>query len=307
MTGLAPDIIALRTGALSAEVGTEGARLLGLRARTLAGDIPLLRDGAGGRTDPLRSSGFPLVPFGNRVRDNRFQVASQTHVLAANTAWDRHYLHGDGWLARWSVVESSSSSVRLRFSRQASASSPYCFTSEMTVSLSEDALTLTLQVQNDGAGALPFGLGFHPYFPLTEQTTLTAAATGFFPEEAEFLPGRVTVIPDDVSFERARMLPRRWINNAFSGWDGVAAIDWPERGACLRMTASPVFSHYVVFMSDTRFEPDFASDYFCFEPMTHAPDGHNATDGGGLVLLAPGETLSGTLRMEIAISTETTT
>jgi aldose 1-epimerase len=41
-------------------------------------------------------------------------------------------------------------------------------------------------------------------------------------------------------------------------------------------------------------------DFFCFEPMSHLPDGHHMQDLGGLTVLAPGESLSG--RVSIRLS-----
>ena len=52
-----------------------------------------------------------------------------------------------------------------------------------------------------------------------------------------------------------------------------------------------------LFVSDTAFDPAYARDFFALEPMSHLPDGHNQPDLGGLVRLAPGETLSGGIRL----------
>jgi len=48
----------------------------------------------------------------------------------------------------------------------------------------------------------------------------------------------------------------------------------------------------------SAFDPGYAYDFFCFEPMSHSADAHNGK-GGGLVVLCPGETLSGTMRMTV--------
>ena len=54
--------------------------------------------------------------------------------------------------------------------------------------LDGSTLTLSLEVVNRGATALPFGLGWHPYFPLTAGTTLQAPANALWLEGADWLP-----------------------------------------------------------------------------------------------------------------------
>jgi aldose 1-epimerase len=290
------DAIILRAGQLTAMLDRRGAVIAAFQWRGTDGvEIPLMRSNAAYAGDPLTASCFPLLPFCNRVRDNRFSFEGRPYSFEANQPWDRHYLHGDGWLTDWDVRAQTPTSVIFAMQRAPDASSPYAYAATIAATLTPDRLRLTLGIENTGDRALPFGLGLHPYFPLTAATTLYAPAQSFFTEEAEFMPGERLQVPDDLDFARPRTPPRRWINNGFSGWDGHAEIMWSERGLALRIAADAAFRDYFVFMSDTRFEPGFAGDYFCFEPMTHHADAHHAADLGGLVVLAPGQLLSGSV------------
>lgn len=289
--------VELRAGPLRATLGSVGATIRRFEACLGDGVIPLLRQAAGEGDDPLRSGGFPLLPFGNRVRDNRFAYEGREYRFIANQAWDPTYLHGDGWLARWTVAAQDSSSARFALSH-CSDNGPYTYDAAMTATLAPDALTLTLSVTNAGPVALPFGLGWHPYMPLTPRTTLQARATRMWTEGPGFLPGAPEPPPADLRFEAGTELPRRWINNGFEGWDGRAVICWPERAAGLRIETTPPFTNYWLFMSDPTFEPDFAADYFCFEPMSHRACAHEVADGG-FVRLDAGATLSASLRLGV--------
>ena len=286
--------ITLRAGSLAANLDRRGAVITGFEfSREDGAKIPLLRGEAGYDGDPLHAACFPLLPFCNRVRDNKFSVAGRNYGFKPNQSWDRHYLHGDGWLTEWDVRHRTPASAAFAMQRTADATSPYAYAASIAVSLTWASLRLTLEVENTGSSALPFGLGLHPYFPLTPATTLQAAAQSYFTEVADFMPGERAPLPDDLDFGAPRRLPRRWINRGFSGWDARAAIGWPERGIGLRIEADAAFRDYFVFMSDTAFEPGFAGDYFCFEPMTHCADAHNTEDLGGLVVLAPQQTFTG--------------
>lgn len=285
----------LTCGSLSLRVSTAGGLILGFWRDTAGGRVPLLRP-APGEADALSSACYPLVPFGNRVRDNRFEFEGRDYQLPPNTSWDPHYLHGEGWQSEWTVEEASDHRVVMRFSHRA-GESPYGYHARQIFELSDNDLQLTLEVENAGETALPFGLGWHPYFPMTPQTTLLAPARKFWTEVEGWLPGEATTIPADLDFSRPAPLPERWVNNCFKDWSGEAVISWPERATELHLTADPLFRHAFVFVSDAKFNPHFARDYFCFEPMSHLADGHNMADLGDLKVLRPGERLSGSIRL----------
>lgn len=287
-------IVELRSGPVEARISTRGGTILSLSWERDGGRVPLLRGALCDDADALSAGCYPMVPFGNRVRDNSFSFGGRNYTLEPNTAWDPHYLHGDGWQAEWTVVGQGDGEVELAFSHMGKGT-PYHYEVLQRFTIADGALELWMSVTNSGAEALPFGLGWHPYFPITPQTVLKAPAARMWTETAGWLPGEATEIPDDLNFSKARPLPHRWANNGFEGWTGQAEISWPERGTRLRLTADPLFKHAFVFVSDIRFDPAFQRDYFCFEPMSHLANGHNLQGLGDLVVLAPGEGLAGSI------------
>lgn len=261
---------------------------------------PVLRPYRGdedGPFDPLNAASFPFVPFGNRVERNRFTFEGREYALEPNVGWDRHYLHGDGWRQRWSVLEQRGDEAVIACEFAGQPASPYAYTARQRIYLANGTIHLHLGVTNQGERPLPFGTGHHLFFPLTERTTLEAGARGYVTEKADYMPDRVSNIPSDLDFSGPRVLPRRWINNGFEGWSGRAHIAWPEYDRSVSIVGDASYAHYFLFHSDTAFEPDFADDYFCFEPMTHAAGGLNRPDLGGLVVLAPGKSLKAKLQI----------
>lgn len=289
-------IIDLQDGALSARISTAGGILLDYSWAMDGAKIALLRP-APDDADASTSACYPLVPFGNRIRDNHFAFEGRDYRLLPNTATDPHYLHGDGWLGEWSILSRSDNELQIGFRHQ-EGDTPYRYDARQTITLSSQGLTLHMSVENTGWHALPFGIGWHPYFPLTEQTTLFAPAKRFWTETEGFLPGERTDIPADLDFSRPSPLPRRWINNGFEGWSGEALIAWPEKHASLRLTADASIRHAFIFTPDTDFIPAYRHDYFCFEPMSHIANGHNLADLGDLKILQPGEILAASIRLQ---------
>lgn len=288
MTALEP--IHLSEGALAAVLSPRGGTVL----RCTWHGIPILRSAADG-APPGDSACYPLVPFGNRVRGNRFRFADHDYELQPNMAGDPHYLHGEGWQSDWHVADRTPVSVEMRHAHDGSGI-PYVYEATQTFSVSAEVLCMTLAVTNTGQRPMPFGIGFHPFFPLTQDTKLEFRAGRMRDELPGWLPGPVVPKPADLDFETASPLPDRWINNGFEDWNGAARITWEDDGIALDINADPVFWTAQLYSPGRSADANGETDHFAFEPMSHLANGHNMDDLGGLTPLAPGKTLSGTVR-----------
>ncbi|MBR7654351.1 aldose 1-epimerase [Brucella oryzae] len=285
---------------LSASISAQGGVMQGLWWRHKDGSqTALLRSATDDQAGPGDSAGFPLVPFGNRLGGNSFTFEGRIYHLAANSARDPLYLHGDGWLALWNVVERSENKLTLSYRHDSDGTNPYDYTARQVFRIDEYGFSLQLSVVNEGAHALPFGLGWHPYFPLRPDTLLEFQAKSFHEEAEGSLPGNELELSDPLDFRKPRSLPVRWINNGFSGLEGPARILWPETGLALEMSYDPIFAHAFLYLPYAANSAAAMPDFFCLEPMTHKANGHHRTDLGGLHILAPGETLAGTIHLTV--------
>jgi aldose 1-epimerase len=282
---------------LGLEVSTDGAAIWRFFAKRGDEELPLMRPPRGRIVrDAGQSACFPLVPFGNRVAGNRFTLDGLAYALAPNTDWDPLYLHGDGWRAEWRIAERTRNRARLVMRHEA-AGTPYSYEAAQTFALEGSSLVLGLEVVSRSATALPFGLGWHPYFPLTTATTLRAPAAAFWREGAGHVPAERVAVPRDLDFNSARELPRRWINGGFEGWNGACEIEWPEHAARLKLDADALFGCFFLFVSDPKFDTGYNYEFFAFEPMSHIANAHNLEGGGGLHRLMAGESLRGSIRL----------
>lgn len=282
---MSEDVVRLERNGLAVDVSPLGGAVLAAHWH----GVPLLAPASspGLASQVLGAEAcFPLVPFGNRIEGSAFRFGGRRYGLLQNTA-DPLVLHGDAWLRRWSILRRDHREITLRYDHQASDASPYAYEAVQTIAAGDGTLSLSLAVVNRAAQTLPYGLGFHPYFPRTPRARLFTRATGYWTERENHLPGHPGVIPPDLDFAAGAPLPARWLNNAFDGWDGQARIALPETGLVLRLEADRNFRFFVLYAPS----PD--AGFFCLEPMTHRPNAHNGPQDGGLVPLAPGERLSG--------------
>ncbi|TPK97082.1 MULTISPECIES: aldose 1-epimerase [unclassified Mesorhizobium] len=292
--------IEIASESLRCVLSTQGGTIWRLEADLGDGWQPLLRPPPEGPDrDPLKAGCFPLVPFGNRVEGNRFLFDRTEYHLKPNTPWDKHYLHGDGWLGDWTIDDRGDAEASLSFEFEGEL---YRYRATQRFQCEGPSFRAILGVTNLGERPMPFGLGWHPYFPLTPATTLAAPATACWTEKAGWLPDTRTPVPEALDFKHPRMLPRRWVNNGFEGWDGAASVVWPEQHMRLEIETAPALSRYFLFVSDREFDPDYREDFFCFEPMSHSANGHNLPDFGGLTVLAPGQGMAVSMTLSCGVT-----
>ncbi len=239
--------------------------------------------------DPREAACFPLVPFSNRIADARFELEGREYQLERNFPPEPHAIHGHGWQHPWSVAEVAEDDATLAFEHRLPGT-PFAYRARQHFALGTDGLTVTIEVTNRGAAAMPAGLGLHPYFIRTPDVTLEAGLGHVWLSDARKLPQERVPLPSEWNFTQPRPLAGLDLDNCFGVWNGRAVIRWPESGLALIVEADPLFGHLVVYVPP-------GEDFFCVEPVSHVNDGFNLMARGvpdtGVRILAPGETLCG--------------
>lgn len=228
--------ITLRSGALEVRLD---ARLGGSIARfdwiADGARVPIMR-GADAPTAVLDCASFPLVPYSNRIRHGRFAFRGREVVIAPNMAGDASPLHGQGWLAAWTVEHADEASTGLSFVHGA-GEWPWTYEARQLFRLDHGGLDLTLTCRNMSDEAMPCGLGQHPYFPCTPDTRLDARVTGAWTIDEAVLP--VDLVPATGRYDLVnRAICGQDLDNGFEGWGGVATISNPGAPFSLRMTSA---------------------------------------------------------------------
>jgi aldose 1-epimerase len=256
--------------------------------------LPLFRPWDGVCADRYTVSCFPLVPWSNRIGGGGFEHEGQFYPIHANRTEEHYPLHGDGWLQRWEVVERDDERIKIALESKHFDRGPYHYRSTQTFQLLPDGLQIDLTATHMGQGSLPFGLGLHPYFTCNAATRLQFRAEGVWLFSAESMPtDHTTHIPPDWDYNEPAALEGPLIDTCYTGWNGRATIDYPDRGLRLSMVM-PDCNGYVLLYR----KPD--AGYFCLEPITHPVDAFHMPDQPGLVYLGHGESLA--LRAKFLVS-----
>ena len=246
---------------------------------------PVLRPWVGEPADPFKLACNVLVPFSNRISKGRFLWNGRVFDVEPNLPGEPFPIHGDGFQRAW---ELSRTNTTTRMTLADGEIGPWQYSALQEFSLTADNLKISLTVTNKSTNRLPFGAGFHPWFPRDADTQLSFPAKTVWLEDAQHLPDREVALADvmDLQFDQPRPLPSHWINNCYTGWSGHAKIGQGQRYTSCRVSASENLSYAMVFSTG------HSSNFFCFEPVSHPVDALHQPKLPGLHDLGFGESLT---------------
>lgn len=285
----------IAAGALTLELApAHGGAIAALRLSRGGGAIDLLRPME--RPGALHAGSFPMVPFANCIRDNRFRFDGTDYRVAPNMEGARLNFHGSGWQSAWAVSERAPGRVRLTLG-EGRVEGAYRYRCEQMFRLWPDRLVIETVLSNRGERAMPFTLGHHPWFPTHGRAVARFDAACIWHCDAEGQTVRHAPIAPDEDYSAARQPPDHYVNQCYSGWSGRAEVSWPELGIALCLEADPILGHLMVHV------PVDGQDLFCLEPQSNAPCAFDGLEAGeippGVVVLAPGESVRAGLQIHI--------
>lgn len=244
----------------------------------------------------LHSGMFPMMPFANSLRDNRFELDGRRYQVQPNMAGVRLNYHGSGWQRPWRVLERQGDYCRLVLPELDEAPD-YSFAGEQRFRLGSDRLDVDVAVTNRSPRRMPFGLGLHPWFPRHGDARVAFEAQRVLVEDGDFNAVDLAPIRPEQDFANGLVPPRSYQNRCYAGWHGTASISWPGLHLALVIEADPVFEHLMFHV------PAHDFDTFCLEPQSNRTSGFDGLDSDapapGVHVLDPGETLQGRISFNI--------
>jgi aldose 1-epimerase len=289
-------MIALHAGRLTLELRPD---IGGSMTEFRLDEKPLMRPTSADAIASLGARGcasYPLVPYSNRLRDNRFTFAGRTYALPATL--NGQAIHGVGWRRPWQVAAATTGHATLAYEHTPDADWPFAFRAEQHFALAPDGLSCRFVARNLAPHEAPMGFGPHPFFARPPGTSLRFSARLVWQHDEKKIPTHATNVPPAWDFSAGRDLDSFALDHCFSDWGGNAEILLPY--ARIAMTADPSFRHLIVFIPEGR-------DFFAVEPVTNLTDGlnrmHNEAQDGksmsNIFLLAPGEQREASFRLAV--------
>lgn len=182
-----------------AEILLRGATLLSWRAPWGGEGTAELIDGYRDQADFERQHGGRsaiLLPFANRLRDNRYTFDGVTHEVGLQYPVDKEVIHGNVRMSDWTVVaedatDPRATSLTLTCSVRPEDSESYPFSLDATVrfELTAGSLDVRLEIRNVGEQDAPVAAGWHPYFLIPGHDRIDGLALR--------VPGRAAIVMDE--------------------------------------------------------------------------------------------------------------
>ncbi|WP_053976185.1 aldose 1-epimerase [Mangrovimonas xylaniphaga] len=110
-----------------------------------------------------------LFPFANRIAKGQYTFEGETYQLKKGAVDPNNAIHGLIYDKEFDIVNQEVTSEKamatLRYEQtEPQEGFPFLYAVELTYAVSNSELTLIVDVENIGAQAFPFTLGWHPYF-----------------------------------------------------------------------------------------------------------------------------------------------
>ena len=297
-TPLSGTSFTLRSAGYTASVASIGATLRELRFEGRDLVVPF-------GVDEVRPAyrGATLAPWPNRIVDGRYTFGGVARRLGLSEPARSHALHG---LAAWldfEALEQDESRVRLGATVVAQTGYPFRLWVTVTFELDEAGLHTTVNAENTGPDAAPFGTAPHPYLVAgtgrVDDWTLTLPADSVLTvTEDRLMPiGLADVTTENggaFDFRSARSIGDTFIDHAFTDLDRDAGGRTEVRltapggtGVVMRWNTD---CPWVQIHTADQPDPEIDRLGLAVEPMTCPPDAFNS--GTDLLVIEPGASAS---------------
>jgi aldose 1-epimerase len=253
-----------------------------------------------GPTDRISGGhGQNMLPWPNRIRDGRFTFRGTGYDLALSEPERHNAIHGLVRWSGWDLLRHTEDTVSQQITLFPQKGWDTTLKATITHRLSDRGLTVTVDAENIGDRAMPFGYGAHPYFTLGEQSVdeiaVTVPAGRYLEVDDRLLPGELRPVDGTTrDLRTGDPVGERTLDTAYT--DLQIAPDhqaWRVRLALgdreTFVWADPNHRWIQVYTGAARRDLGIA-----IEPMTCGPDAFNSdlTDDG-LIVLEPGDSYRG--------------
>jgi aldose 1-epimerase len=260
--------------------------------------------------------GLPLMyPWPNRIRAGTFTFEGRECTMPVGGRGP-HAIHGLTRERPWTVAESGADEqaafCRAHVRTGESPDDVWPFQSELSFEYRLRGRTLGMRAvaTNLGSSPMPMGFGIHPWFDVPfgsassrDEMEIRANADAYWDlDETLCTTGSVRPAAEGTDLRGWSAIAGRFIDDVYTdlqldgGWFTAEVRD-PANGRSIAVRSDRAFREHVVFAP-------LHSAVICLEPYTCTTDAFNLTARGldaGTIVLAPGQTWSGTMAIEARI------
>ncbi|MBX2826794.1 MAG: hypothetical protein KTR22_01440 [Flavobacteriaceae bacterium] len=225
-----------------------------------------------------------LFPFPNRLNEGKFSHEGKHYELPINDGANGCAIHGCISKAIFEVESLTSQEICLKYVHDANGEFPFDFQLKISYRFSNDGLELGFEIQNLDKESFPFGLGWHPYFALEDDS-----------KSAVSFQSNITYLTNDNMIPlQGETIRRNKIRLKDAQLDTAFALQEPRIELTTNnyrlMATTPGFDFVQLFIPEDR-------KSIAIEPMTCIANSFN--NGIGKRILQPGDTQNFSLQLNL--------
>ena len=258
-------------------------------------------DGYASGTVPAARRGGVLVPWPNRLRGGRWHWRGKDLQLDVVSEQSPNAVHGLVTAQPWTVLAATDGAVTVGTVVEPRAGYPFRLAAAIDYGLTPEWLSVTVRVRNAGTADAPVGVGMHPYFSAAGGP-VADLPEGVLDDHELSLPARTAMVTDgglptgqqrpfDGAVgrigDRVIDVPLTDLARDADGW---ARVTLRGPAGSVEIAVDEAWPWLQVFSADTL-PAGQRRRSLAVEPMTCPPNA--LADGVDLVVLAPGESWSG--------------
>ena len=168
-------------GDLELEIDTIGARIMSF---TNTGEEIMKT-----AKDELQGyNGMVLAPWPNRIPDGKYSLEDQEYQLEVNELDRNNALHGFAFKTEFEVTNHSDNQIYLDTVLTNPRGYPFEILLQLQYKLDSKGFSCQVTATNQSAIDAPFGIAFHPYYPVDDETQISIPAKTHTLTDRQMIP-----------------------------------------------------------------------------------------------------------------------
>jgi aldose 1-epimerase len=246
-------------GPLELEIDTLGARIT--RFSNAGEEVMKLA------SDELQGfNGMVLAPWPNRIANGKYQIGQDAYQLEINEFNRNNALHGFAYKTEFDIKSHAASDIVLEAKLTEPKGYPFEIHLQIIYKLDESGFRCEFLATNNSDQHAPFGIGFHPYFPVDDRTKISIPANTHILTDKQMIPVSEEANPNkeflfgDVDFDDCFTQLER--NNS------IAEIQIESNDRAITLWQDPAFNYVMVYTTSEFEALDGPSKAIAIEPQT---------------------------------------
>jgi len=128
------------------------------------------------KSDLQGYNGMVLAPWPNRIPGGKYSFQGKDHELEINELDRNNALHGFAFQREFELIEKTKTSLTLSANMFLADGYPFDVQLTITYLLTDEGFQCSVTATNNSEIGAPFGIAFHPYYPVTDETKISLPA-----------------------------------------------------------------------------------------------------------------------------------